>query len=301
MKRRYTIIAYIHIARNEVRDRVARLRIWPYQGWSHASKTHVARCLALTLALLTFPLSRAGATAIVVVRIPTGVFIGADSKMVTRGTGPEQPVSACKIRQVGDVFVASSGTYRTYFSSEPVQFDAFSIAHDSLEGSGTIRERVAAFEKKVQPALSAAMQDMHDRLPADYAKYIEGKAALEVAFVGIENGSSVVLVRQFMASASTSGQVAIATHRDDCPGDCPGGNLAAFLGLNEEMAAYAEAHAHEIWKADIPQAIEQLIQLEIAKYPKFVGEPIDILRVESNGTTWVQRNPQCPDVKSAAH
>jgi len=257
--------------------------------------------LALTLALLTFPLSRAAATAIVVVKIPTGVFIGADSKEVLRGTGADQTSSACKIRQVGDIFVASSGTYRTYFASEPVQFDAFTIARDSLKGPGTIEERVAAFEKQVQPALSAAMQDMHDRLPADYSKYIEGKAALEVAFVGIEKGSSVVLVRQFMASASTSGKVSIATHPDDCPGDCPGGNLAAFLGLNEEMAAYADAHAHEIWKADIPQAIEQLIRLEIVKYPKFVGEPIDVLRVDNNGATWVQRNPQCPDVKSADH
>ncbi|MGO9270595.1 MAG: hypothetical protein ACLQOO_10145 [Terriglobia bacterium] len=299
MKRRYAIIAHINIARHEARDRVARLRIWPYKGWSRASKTRVVWCSALTLALLTFPLRRAAATAIVVVRIPTEVFIGADSKEVLRGTGADQTSSTCKIRQVGDVFVASSGTYRTYFASEPVQFDAFTIARDSLEGPGTIEERVAAFEKKVQPPLSAAMQDMHDRLPADYAKYIEGKAALEVAFVGIEKGSSVVLVRQFMASASTSGRVSIATHRDNCPGDCPGGNLAAFLGLNEEMAAYADAYAHEIWKADIPQAIEQLIRLEITKYPKFVGEPIDILRVDSNGATWLQRNPQCPDVKSA--
>jgi hypothetical protein len=231
-------------------------------------------------------------TTVVAVRTKTEVVVGADSKMVAIGDNLEDAGQTCKIIQVDNLFFAHARLIRDSWGS-------FSVPETVLQArrkGGTILETANNFEKMIVPSLTKILMQMKREHPAFFQKHYEGGSAVDIVFFGIEKDVPVLYMRYFVASSSADGSVSIEVRRLNCPGDCPGGLTYAFLGEQSALNRFLDANPHYSRNGWIP-TINKLIEVEASDKPDFVSLPVDILRVDKNGAEWLQKKPQCPEIK----
>lgn len=161
---------------------------------------------------------------------------------------------------------------------------------------GSLRDKIDYFEAQIMNPLTRAVERIKRDHPAYFRRHFEGGAVAEVLFVGLESGSPVLLLRYFRATSLASGQVLITAQRRDCPGNCPSGIAEAFLGEKDAIEKF-RAQNPKLWRAGLVEGIRKLIEMEIADKPELVSPPIDILRIDRNGPQWIQRKPECSEIK----
>jgi hypothetical protein len=50
------------------------------------------------------------------------------------------------------------------------------------------------------------------------------------------------------------------------------------------------------WQAGLADGVRGLIEIEIAARSEYVGPPIDLLQIKSQGAKWIQKKAGCPDL-----
>ena len=250
-----------------------------------------------TLALLVLCLwgaAPAHATTIVVARTASEIVIGADSK-VTDTFGNDLNRRACKIRQVGNLFVALEGLEidrKTGFSVREI-----STAALQLRPAASAAEKISILMGYLVSGLLVELPYLKSHEPEAYFKKIEGGLLfLRVIVAGFENGRPLVFVRSFRALQYNPGQIGVAVIPDDCLADCKGQVVTRFLGESDAIDGLPE-ETPDFWKAGLSDGVRRLIETEIAARGEYVGPPIDIVRISPSGAQWIQKKTECAELQ----
>ena len=253
-----------------------------------------------SLALLVLCLwgaAPAHATTIVVARTTSEIVIGADSK-VTDTFGNDLNRRACKIRQVGNLFVALEGLEidrQTGFSVPVILNKAL-----TLTASAPADEKVSMLMGFLVSGLLNELSHLKTHEPETYFRKIEGgQLFLRIIVAGFENGRPLVFVRSFRALQYNPGQIGVAVIPDDCLENCQGTVVTRYLGESDAIEGLPE-ETPNFWKAGLRAGVRTLIETEIAARSEYVGPPIDIVRINQNGAQWIQKKPECNDLPGPA-
>lgn len=257
--------------------------------------SNIFRLLVSTIScLLLFQLFASAQTSILVVVNPTEIVIGADSKIQVEDKGQliVTTVPTCKVYQVNGVVFAGANliTSRT-------GYNAYAIAIKVLDGNGKFLDKVAQFERRIHDPLLKTLIGEKQNNPKSFKENLEGLIALDVVFATFEGGSPIVSFRRFICKKGKGDKVSIDIKRKDCSGDCAKG-FYRFLGHGEAANNWIAKHP-SIWNRGIAEAVRHLIWVEIEDQPRYVGGPIDILRMSKDETCWVgpKTKKSCDDEK----
>ncbi len=241
--------------------------------------------------------SSARATTIVVARTASEIVIGADSK-VTDAYGNDLNKRACKIRQIGDLFIAIEGLEidrQTGFSVPEISNKAL-----ASKTSAATTDKVSVLMGYLVSGLLTELSHLKTHEPQTYFKKIEGgQLFLRIVLAGFENGRPLLFVRSFRALQYNPGQIGVAVIPDDCLDDCKGAVATRFLGESDAIEGLPD-ETPDFWKAGLSDGVRRLVETEIAARSEYVGPPIDIVRISSNGAQWIQKKNECADSQAPA-
>ena len=249
------------------------------------------RITLLLAGLITIPaVHNARATTIVVARSASEIVIGADSK-VTDTFGNALNRRACKVRQVGSLFVAIEGLEVDHGTG----FNAPELATKALtfKASAPVAEKMTMLMGSLVSELLKELAYLKTNEPQVYFKKIEGgQLFLRIIVAGFEKDKPLVFVRSFRALQYNPGQIGVAVIPDDCLADCKGEIVTRFLGESEAIEGLPE-ETPDFWKRGMAYGVRRLIETEIAARSEYVGPPIDMVRITRNGGQWIQKKTEC--------
>ncbi len=250
------------------------------------------RLVGITAVLLTVPLSLAQATTIVVARAANEIVIGADSK-VTDTYGKELNSQVCKIQQVGNLFIAVEGLLRdnaTGFNVPEIVVKSLQLKPDA-----TAAEKVNILTGFLTGELLVELNQVRRNSEHEFLTKLEGQTFLRIVVAGFENSRPLVFVRQFRMAYIAQG-IGVMVIPDDCLDDCKGEVVTRFLGETEAIEGLPEDNPG-FWKDGLAAGVRRLVETEIEARSEYVGPPIDLLQINARGARWIQRKPECADVK----
>jgi len=238
--------------------------------------------------MLCLFVGNAQATSIIVVRTPTVIVLGADSKRIFGSTG--KSASACKIGISKNVVWAAAGMVETSGGS----FSAHRMAADSIAAPGDLGTRVADFERTVMVKLRDRLNGSTGKRREWILRRVENQPALEVVFAAFEEDVPHIYVTEFYAEPDgITGAFAIRVKRSESPSTTFPNSTIFALGRHK----VAEATIHStptMWATlGLAGAVRHLIELEIAAGPEEVGPPIAIVKITKKGPHWISQG-QCP-------
>ena len=248
-------------------------------------------------ALVLLHPSPARATTIVVARTASEIVIGADSK-VTDAYGNDLNKRACKIRQVGELFIAIEGLEidrQTGFSVPEIANKAL-----ALKTSASASDKVSILMGYLVSGLLTELSHLKTHEPQTYFKKVEGgQLFLRIVVAGFESGRPLLFVRSFRALQYNPGQIGVAVIPDDCLDDCKGAVAIRLLGESDAIDGLPE-ETPDFWKAGLADGVRRLIETEIGARSEYVGPPIDIVRIGAHGAQWIQKKAECSDLQGPA-
>jgi hypothetical protein len=249
-----------------------------------------------SLLLLIVAANSVRATTIVVARSANEIVIGADSK-VTDLYGNDLNRRACKIRQVGNLFIAFEGLEvdrKTGFNVPEISTRAL-----NLRPSGPMTEKISILTGFLVSELMVELSHLKTHEPDTYFKKIEGgQLFLRLIIAGFEKEKPLIFVRSFRALQFNPGQIGVSVIPDDCLDNCKGAVVTRFLGESEAIEGLPEETA-DFWKAGLSDGVRRLIETEIAARSEYVGPPIDIVRISKSGVQWIERKPECSEPRNS--
>ena len=239
-----------------------------------------------TCALLA--IGNASATTIVVARGANEIVIGADSK-VTDAFGNDLNKRACKIRQIGNLFIAIEGLE----IDRQTRFNVPEIASKALSSKAPASDRVSILMGYLVTNLLTELSHLKTHEPQTFFKKIEGgQLFLRIIVAGFESGRPLLFVRSFRALPYNPGQIGVAVIPDDCLDNCKGGVVTRFLGESDAIEGLPE-ETPDFWKPGLAAGVRSLIETEVSARSEYVGPPIDIVRITASGAQWIQRKKDC--------
>jgi hypothetical protein len=243
-----------------------------------------SRAGRILLAICFVPAS-ALATTIIAVRTADFIIIASDSKATYIGTSGASTV--CKIYNDGQMYFAAAGLD----SDARRNFSVKSIVAKSLSPSGNFDQQVARVESAISQSLLTELNRLLREDPAVYAFTMHsGREVVSVVLAQYQDGVPHLAARGFGPSINSTPGIVI--NRVTCPGDCADGRELVSLGQKDAAERFMRANAGEDF--DFPALAVKLVQLEIDDTPGNVGPPVNELRLDKDGATWLSNGAGCP-------
>jgi hypothetical protein len=246
--------------------------------------TYARRVGRVLLAACLIPAS-AFATTIIAVRTAEFVIIAADSKATYLGqTGLP---TVCKIYNNSQLYFAVAGLDHDARRN----FYLKNIVAQSLSPSANFDEQVARVENAVSESLMTELNHMQHEDPGAYAFTMHGsREIVSIVLAEYRDGVPHLAARGFEWIANPA--PAIRIDRITCPGDCSDGRELVSMGEKSAAERFMRANAGEDF--DLPALAAKLVQLEIDNSPGDVGPPINEVRLDKDGVTWLSNGASCP-------
>jgi hypothetical protein len=230
------------------------------------------------------------ATTIVVLKTQSEIVAGADS-MGLFVTGKKRiSYGFCKIHEVHDFFIASAGLYDTragqrlniteIVKSVTKKGDPLAVAAN--RSSSAI---VSAFSR----LLSEARKD-----DALYNLLVRGNVV--TFFFGFEDGRPAVYMdRTVVTPREGSSTPSIESTQEKCGPLCipPDGHPYLIYTPSQAMDDFRSKNPG-LLRDDPVAFVRSVIFSDIAANKNRSGPPVDILRVDQSGPTWIDKKPDCP-------
>jgi hypothetical protein len=273
-------------------DRVKQQFFFNSRGWKSTRSVLVS--LLLVASWSGIASSVWADTAVVCIRTPDRIVIGADSKGTFRGAGNSN-APICKIRQVGDVFYAAAGILQ----HPGTGFVVWNIVDEALRGGFGIADKMTVLEDSAKLARARALSALKTVHPDDYEENFNkgDRAVLSIVFGTREKGELRVWSVDFQIA--TADPFSFNVHRKSCPGTCEDGNSIYFLGQKESMLAYYDSHP-QLQNSKFEEIVDTLIGVAMLDKSDQVGPPVDILQVTPKGAEWVRNGKGCPEIRRPA-
>lgn len=249
--------------------------------------------IAAAAAALCTLTSMAHATSIIAVKTGDDIYLGADSKVLIE---KDVAISQCKITKMSDIFLVFSGMP----SISAANFNAYEIAEAVFAGTGTIGERVNAYDRAVQGKLQAAFEKLRTTDPQYfsrwYAQDVVNRIAMQVLVAGAEKKGTVLTMLEYRIMSPQNAPVELKAFRQEITTK-PGSSNPKILLLGMQDAIN-ELRAKKDYFSDFKPVtlINDWITAEATAEPSRVSAPIDILKISPKKTEWIQHKEQCPEV-----
>jgi hypothetical protein len=246
----------------------------------------VWRTLILLLTIL-IGLESAFATTIVVLKTQSEIVAGADS--MARSIGEDgRTFSSCKIFPVHDFFIASAGLYQL---DDSARLNIQRVVMRAAQKSAALGQAVNDSEWQIASALSRAAYDAQGNEELQ-KELLRGNVL--TFFFGFENGKPAVYWRRFyIAEQKTKSPVLI--EGDDCGPDCvPRIGFIISHTPSREIADFLVHNQNSLSNEKPIRIVRDLMALDIEANKHRSGPPVDILRIDANGPTWIDKKPGCP-------
>ncbi|HTP64327.1 MAG TPA: hypothetical protein VMJ66_02970 [Geobacteraceae bacterium] len=248
----------------------------------------------LSLAALVLASLPAHATSVVCIRFPDSMGIAADSRFTVRGGAVrnDKPPGECKIIRAGKLLFSMTG-----FVKDPARsYDAGQSVTRALEGSENFQVATAAVTDMVTLALKKEVVRLRAEEPKLYEHFIETErgSLLEVLLVGFEEGTPKGALLGFKTASSSAGDLNVAVDRVTCPGNCDQRGVTMFvLGDRRPIDAFLKSGKASFQGKGPEEIAKQLVDIVIAAHTPDVGPPVDVLRMDKDGATWIDRKEEC--------
>ncbi|MBV9297102.1 MAG: hypothetical protein JO145_16135 [Acidobacteriaceae bacterium] len=246
----------------------------------------IARVFVFILVFIS-AVSALHATSIVILRSPTRVYIGADSRREYRNASGFYPGSVCKIVPAGNLFFVASGL--TYANDENVA----DIGVEAGRGGASVLSAIEIFRSRMQEFLPRALTaegELRQSLNAS-----RNGLVLESGFVGIQDGLATVSVEWYRRNG-TAVTPRVTTDRRTYSSATPGRYDFIFLGKRRAIDQYLGGRMPLVrGDSDAVALITRLIEVEAAESPDTTAPPIDIVELDPSGSRWLQRKLACAD------
>ncbi len=248
---------------------------------------------AVAAAALCTVTTMADATSIIAIKTGDEIYLGADSKVLIE---KDVAISQCKITKMSDIFLVFSGMP----SISAANFNAYEIADAVFAGTGTIGERLNAYDKAVSGKLQAAFEKLRTTDPQYfsrwYAQDVVNRIAMQVLVAGAEKKGTVLTMLEYRIVSAQNAPVELRSIRQDITTK-PGSTNPKILLLGMQDAIN-ELRARKDYFSDFKPVtlINDWIMAEATAEPTKVSAPIDILRISPKKTEWIQHKEQCPEV-----
>lgn len=226
--------------------------------------------------LFFFFTSLSAQTSIVAIATEGAVYLGADSKVVSRdATGRITTTFECKIHRQGDFYFAFSGIYRwSGYRGETHMIGPY------------VQGILSAIEMIVSPKPSI---DEVGRIVAKYLSDNPTHTQLDSLLV-------VELVALFPTDSSwTTYFVRASLNGIDSSATFHGKTPPVLLGEKQLMTVLCRNAPGLVDSIGAAETINYLIASQAAATPTHVGGPISILRVDRTGPAWIQKGIMCPE------
>lgn len=247
-------------------------------------------CVLCLLLAYFFPLSSM-ATTIVIVRLEEGVFIGADSDGTVYDSKRRGSfhTNVCKILPAGNLYFAVSGLSL----NENTKFSIPKIAQKTVSARRSLEQNADAVAQRLISPLLSELYWSFKHSPAKIRDILREKQPLSsIVFVGVERGVPKFSIRNFYA-AKVDKKWRIAVESFRCPGDCGSAQYTAYMGKSNAIRKFLAGRKGAAVGTPA-ETINILIQQEIAAGTPGVNGPVDILKINWNGSrTWLQRKSEC--------
>ncbi|HXJ43134.1 MAG TPA: hypothetical protein VNH18_27890 [Bryobacteraceae bacterium] len=205
----------------------------------------------------------------------------ADSKEVEHlflsdGSTVASASESCKLRRVGSGIAMAAGFIRAN------QFNALDYIREMYQPGEELHQFARRLLKTLPERLGPALEAARRVGDGDLRKALAEQNALEVALIGTEDGQPAVEVLVFKADADKAGHLSFKAFEQRCPGDCPGGTAAYFLGTHEAIDRAIAANPGLAADAT-REGVTRLTRLEYASRPDIIGGPLTLVRGDSKG------------------
>jgi hypothetical protein len=170
-------------------------------------------------------------------------------------------------------------------------FDTKILVLKAFDSSGTFSQKIARADRFVRKAAEVELRSLKLEDHSTYEFTIHNKGnVIELLFVTVEKNIPRIAARQFHFDERTA---AVSISKSlDCPGrDCPQGLLFVKAGEFAEIDKFFSTHKNPHLDDVV---LRDLLQQQIAATPNKVGPPVEILRIDSGGATWIANELGCP-------
>ncbi len=236
------------------------------------------------------------ATSIVILRGPHQVYVGADSQRTYWREGGSYHASVCKIVTAGNLAFVASGV--TVVGDTQVS----NIGLETCLRSPNVATAIDSFRLKMLDYLPTALVA---RTPSSLQSgNTQSNLVLEAAFASVKNANSETITSEeandstvaveWFRTASHSASRKVLSDRRTYGRPLYGRYEYIFLGQRRAIDRYLARNSTSVHSDDdARRLINFLIGLEIADTPAATAGPVDILKLTSSGSVWLQHKTGC--------
>jgi hypothetical protein len=166
-------------------------------------------------------------------------------------------------------------------------YSLWDIIDATAREGGSLRSKMERLDKNLTEPLTRTATRLRNQ---------PDRFHVEVAFFAVESGVAKIAIRDYMSKVGAGGEVSLDS-------------IGCFACLLESLPRFflmgtAKEAIVKSWK-NLPSNVEPLkrildsIVLAIGLEPKRVGPPINVLRINGQGATWIEGGEVCGEATSA--
>jgi hypothetical protein len=224
---------------------------------------------------------------VVALRTADAILIAADSRVDRidkAGRIQRDNDDACKVFDRNEVVFALAG-----IAGASSGFDPFAIARSVMTRGRSVKDMAAEFQRRATVALQVELR----RWKNDPRETPQGIPGIHYLFAGKDHGTNVLSWASLAGIRRLDGTLIVRTIES---GAWPGQRENVLL-FGKTAAIDREAHGRIGFRTDAEAMLvaKALINIEAADPvdSQFVGGPIDVVAITSEGIHWPQRKPNC--------
>lgn len=229
------------------------------------------------------------ATTIAVLKTPSQIVAGADSMGLFVSGEKRISYRFCKIHSVNDFFIASAGLYDTRAGQ---RLNITEIVRSVAKTGDPLAVAVNRSSSAIASALSQVLAESR-KDEALYNLLVRGNVV--TFFFGREDGRPAVYMnRSVIAPREDASLPSVESSQEKCGPLCiPPDNHPYLIHTTSQAIDDFRSKNPDLLRNDPVAFVRSIIFADIAANQNRSGPPVDILRLDESGATWIDRKPDC--------
>ncbi len=225
-------------------------------------------------------------TSQVILMSPDTIVAAADSRNTSYaalrdGTAVRDNSERCNLRRLDGIIAMAAGLSRVG------DFDTLDTIDTLYRPGDSVRTVAARVRDAIPPPLLTAIQELRRSLNGRMdGMRPANQVTLEVAIMGPQDGAVAIDVVTFRFGG-TDMDPQITSSEFTCPGDCPAGHAAIYLGVHDSIDRIIGANP-DLGAQPTPENVRLLAGLEYLNHPDTVGGELSVLKIERSGIMFLQ-------------
>jgi hypothetical protein len=196
----------------------------------------------------------------------------------------------CKIHRVNDFFIASAGLYDTRAGQS---LNITEILRNVTKKGDPLSFSVNRSSSAITSALSQVLSESR-KDEALYNLLVRGNVV--TFFFGVEDGRPAVYMnRTVMAPGGDSSPPSIESSQEKCGPLCiPPDHQPYLMHTPSQAMDDFRSKNPDLMQNDPVAFVRSIVFADIAANQNRSGPPVDIVRLDQSGATWIDKKPNCP-------